>query len=286
VQRKGFNHVRTVYDSKSMPTKCSHCGAENPDGVYLCRSCGRLLAVKLDGMDRKPSAKRRPENRNRIRKDSRQSDDVLVSYRTVPGKMKLEYMHSVIDPNLKCLDGLQKLLAIVHKPKKSIDELLQEAAELISRQLGIENVAIGLRDPKDGLYRYRALVGFREDALDGHKQIAYTRSQFYDDKQFVGSDISKFSRLYLTEDNVLTEEELKAFNRPGLLTATRSTDSDSLEGDYIDVKILGVNDDLLGWIEISGTRTMKLPDATTLRWVEAIGSIIAAAITVRESSKG
>jgi hypothetical protein len=79
---------------------------------------------------------------------------------------------------------------------------------------------------------------------------------------------------------------LKAFNRPGLLTATRSTDSDSLEGDYIDVKILGVNDDLLGWIEISGTRTMKLPDATTLRWVEAIGSIIAAAITVRESSKG
>jgi hypothetical protein len=268
-----------------MPTKCSHCGIENPDGVYLCKNCGRLLAVKLGETEKRSATKRRSGNGNRFRQDSHLPGDVLVSYRTIPGKMKLEYEHSVIDANLKCLDGLQSLLASVRKPEKNIDELLQEAAGLISRQLGIENVAIGLRDPKDGLYRYRAMVGFREDALEAHKHIAYTKSQFYDDKQFVGSDISKFSRLYLNEDNVLTEEELKAFNRPGLLGAKRTTDSDSLEGDYIDVRILGVNDALLGWIEISGTRTMKLPDSATLRWVETIGSVIAAALTVKGFSK-
>lgn len=71
---------------------------------------------------------------------------------------------------------------------------------------------------------------------------------------------------------------MKAYNRPALLAKKRHGATESLEGDYIDIRILGRGEELLGWIEISGTRAMKLPNITTVRWVEVIASVIAAAL--------
>jgi hypothetical protein len=201
-----------------------------------------------------------------------------TSHRTIPDKLKYDYLRSAVEPVQKSQEGIQTLLAHFRKPRIDIDALLLDAANLISRQYGIADVAIGLRDPKDGLYRYRAMMGFRDNAIDGHKAIAYTKEQFSDGCEFDGHDISKYSRIYLEEDNMLSEEERKTYNRPALFARRRLNASDSLEGDYIDVKILGLGDDLLGWIEISGTRTMKLPDATTIRWIEVIASVVAAAL--------
>lgn len=158
--------------------------------------------------------------------------------------------------------------------------MLNEAAEFIRRQFGIDNVAIGLKDP-DGLYRYKAMAGFRADAVEAHKRIAYRKDQFFEDGEFHGVLISKYSRIYLDEDNVLSEQERSAFNRPALLRMERRNPTDSLEGDYIDTGIYRHDDELLGWIEISGTRTMKLPDVTTIRWVEVIASVIATALVCR-----
>ncbi len=199
-------------------------------------------------------------------------------HRTIPDRLRFDYRHGAVDPVQKSQEGIQSLLLHFRRPKVDVDVLLQDAANLISRLYGIADVAIGLRDPKDNMYRYRAIAGFRDQAMEGHRSLAYTKAQFYDGSGFNGSDISKYSRIYLEEDNVLSEEERRAYNRPGMLARRRLGPSDSLEGDYIDVKILGPGEDLLGWIEISGTRTMKLPDITTIRWVEVIASIIAAAL--------
>lgn len=225
--------------------------------------CGRVLAPRT--LYIRPAA-------------GTQSGDATVDHRYIPGKMKLDYLHSIRDTNMKRLDGLQSLLVHFASAQLNIDALLQEAASLITRQAMIDSVSIGLRDPKDGLYRYRAMSGFRDDAIEAHKRIAYRKEQFFDDSEFIGADISRQSRLYLAEDNLLTESEQKAFNRPVLLTMKRRTATESLEGDYIDVRILGAFDDLLGWIEISGTRTMQLPDTAAIRWVEVIASIIGAAV--------
>ena len=206
-------------------------------------------------------------------------------YRSIPNRIKLDYAHGLKDPNQRALEGIQRLLAHFRTLDMNIDGLLTEAADLIWRHMSIDNVAIGLRDPKDGMYRYRAMVGFRPDALEGHKRIAYSKEQFYANSEFNGTDVGNCSRIYLAEDNPLTEVEKKAFNRPGLLAMRRQTSSDSLEGDYIDTRICGVNDELLGWIEISGTRTLKLPEASTIRWVEAIAGIIAAAIICQSGHK-
>lgn len=160
-----------------------------------------------------------------------------------------------------------------------LDKLLNEAADFIWRQFGIDNVAIGLRDPKDGLYRYKAMVGFRPDAIEAHKKIVYKKEEFFENGKYHGVTISKYTRMYLAEDNLPDDVlERGAYNRPGLLKMRRTDSTDSLEGDYIDMGIYSKGDELVGWIEISGTRTLKLPDVTTIRWVEVIASIIGVAV--------
>jgi hypothetical protein len=162
--------------------------------------------------------------------------------------------------------------------------LLDEAAEFIRRQFEIEDVSIGLLDPRDGLYRYKAMTGLRADVAEAHKKIAYKKEQFFEDSEFHGVPISKYSRIYLQEDNTLTEEETSMYGHPGLLRVERRDATASLEGDYIDTGIYDSDDELVGWIEISGTRSRMLPDATTIRWVEVIASMIATALMLRGTS--
>jgi hypothetical protein len=213
----------------------------------------------------------------------RYSGQPTIDHRTIPGKIRFDYSHGIREPTQRLLEGIQTLLSQFQGSHLDIDKMLNEAAEFIRRQFGIDNVAIGLKDPKDGLYKYRAMVGFRDDAGEAHKTIAYRKEQFLEDDEFHGVTISKYSRIYLAEDNILTEVERSAYNRPVLLTMKRRDSTDSLEGDYIDTGIYGRGDELIGWIEISGTRTMKLPDVTTIRGVEVIASIIAAALMFIEA---
>lgn len=262
-----------------MAVKCASCGVENPNGVRVCPKCSEPL-VHPPQTAKTVSSLKEPARRG----DAGPADHTKVtsyervSYKDIPDKISFDYRHGVGDPNQKALDGLQSLLSHLRDPQINIDDMLLEAANFISRQFRIETVTIGLRDPKDGLYRYRAMVGLRDDAIKGHEQIEYRREEFFDDELFKGYDISKHSRLYLAEDNVLTEKERNAFNRPVLLTMKRTSTSDTMEGDYIDTRIWGTKDELLGWIEISGTRTMKLPDAATIKWVETVALIIGAAL--------
>jgi len=259
--------------------KCPGCGTENIDQARLCFVCRRpLTPLGENGSARGESAKKVGSPEKERAAPKRYTSQPTIDHRTIPDKIKLDYSHGIKDPTQKALEGLQTLLSHFQGSQIDIDRFLNEAAEFISRQFGIDNVAIGLRDPKDGLYRYRAMAGFRGDALEAHKKIAYKKEQFFEEGEYHGVNISKYSRIYLAESNVPTEEEMRSYNRPVLLTMKRKDATDSLEGDYIDTGIYGSGDELLGWIEISGTRTMKLPDVTTIRWVEVIASIIAAAL--------
>jgi ribosomal protein L40E len=286
-RRKDLMEGKAILSTRQAAMKCLGCGAENPAGVRLCRSCGKPLVLQKEGEKTSTYSNGQTAKGDRtLAGYTKLKSDGPVDYKDIPSRMKIDYQHDIRDSAQKSLDGLQSLLSHLRRPQMNIDELLLEAANMIWRQLGIDNVAIGLRDPKDGIYKYRTMVGFRDDAIEAHRQIAYRKEQFFADGQFIGTDISKYSRLYLAEDNVLTEEERKAFNRPGLLTMRRRTALDSLEGDYIDTRIYGTSDELLGWIEVSGTRLMKLPDAATVRWIETIASIIGAALMYQDARKG
>jgi hypothetical protein len=54
----------------------------------------------------------------------------------------------------------------------------------------------------------------------------------------------------------------------------RRTVTDSLEADYLDIFFHEPDGNILGFIEISGTRLRKLPDAATIRWIELVGALL------------
>lgn len=155
---------------------------------------------------------------------------------------------------------------------------MQQVADTIRTQFGIDNVAIGFKSPEDGKYRYVVLAGFREEAARARMKLEYTIDDFYKNGAFNGTFISKYTKIFLAEDNEYRDLERVAYNRPLLLGLKRRSLNDSLEADYFDSFIMGTEDELLGWIEISATRTGKLPDAVTIRWVETAASLIGATL--------
>lgn len=204
-----------------------------------------------------------------------------IDHNDIARKMKLDYLHGSRDKNERALEGILSLLSHFQKPQMDLNALLLDAANIIQKQLGIANVGIGLKNASDGLFRYQVLVGFRQETEAIEKKLAYTEKQFSDDTEYKGTMISKISKLYLAEDLPYKEGEIESYDRSALLGMRRLSPSDSLEADYIDIWIQGVNGKLLGWIEISGTRTAKLPDVLTIRQIEVIASIIGAALVQR-----
>lgn len=209
-----------------------------------------------------------------------------VDHRDIPHRLKFEYSHRLKDPTQKSLEALQALLEHFTRPVMDSRELMKQVAETVCKHFGIDNCAMGVKSPEDGLYRYIILVGFREDAAQNQLKLEYTYDQFVQAGQFNGTLISKYSKIYLAEDNEYREVEKLAYNRPLLLGLRRRSLNDSLEADYIDTYIFGQNEELLGWIEYSGTRTGKLPDAATIRWIEAAAAVISAAIRCELVKKG
>ncbi len=220
-----------------------------------------------------------------IRADSRPGIS-YVDHRDIPLRLKFEYSHTLKDQTQKALEALQNLLEHFARPVIDLTELMQETADCICKQFGIDTVTIGTKNPEDGKYRYVVYCGVREEAIRAQSDIVYTADDFYSDETYKGTFISKHSKIFLAEDNVFKETERKAYNRPMLLGLKRRSLNDALEADYVDSLILGPNEELLGWIEFSGTRTGRLPDAVTIRWVEAAAAIIAAAIRCEQRSRG
>jgi hypothetical protein len=171
--------------------------------------------------------------------------------------------------------------------------MMEEAAALIQKQFSIREVAIGLRSPADGFYRYEVLLGFRSDAEAALRRLAYSESDFWNDDTYKCTSISKLTRLFLAEDNPYTDGEKNSYSRPFMLGFKRSSPDESVEGDYFNVVIPGASGEAIGWIEFSGTRSGRIPDAMTIRWVEAIATVIGSAmvcndirrVMARESAK-
>jgi hypothetical protein len=197
-----------------------------------------------------------------------------VDYKDIPKRMKFDYEHTVKDQGGRTLATVQALIQQIESPQPDVHKIMLDACNLISRQFGIMNTAIGLKGP-DGLFRYDIMVGFREDAVADRRKTVYKKEDFYDAGPYKGYWISRYTKLYLSEDHPYTDNEAASYNRPILLKETkRRSPNDSLEGDYVDVCIFDANNELIGWIEISGTRTGQLPDVASIRWMELIGSII------------
>lgn len=204
-----------------------------------------------------------------------------VDPNSVKRRLRFEYIKGRGEPAVKTLEGVMTLLQHFHRPSLSIHELSQEAASYIQKQYRLRWAMVGLRGA-DGLYRYEVMAGLRDEPWSRHKDNVYTRADFTPSAdRFNFGDISSLTRIYLEEQNPLYNEDEKAVNRPALLRSKRDSDETCLEADFLDTLIIGGKDELLGWIDYSGTIANEFPDASVIRGVEAISAVIGAAIAVR-----
>ncbi|MCJ7490122.1 MAG: hypothetical protein MUO87_08315 [Thermoplasmata archaeon] len=193
--------------------------------------------------------------------------------------LKMAYLKTRRDPNSRVLEGFVTLLEHFQKNHMVLAALLQEAADLIRSRFTLRYVMIGLKGP-DGKYKYEIMSGMRDDSWSAHRKKVYTLESFATSVPgwYSVGLISKLSRVYLEEKNPLGPGYETSVNRPALLSQQRSSIDTSLEADFFNTLIKGPRDELLGWIEYPGTVGGKLPDATVIRNVEVVASILGAAI--------
>lgn len=199
----------------------------------------------------------------------------------VARRLKLEYSRGVKGQTEKILEELIDISGQIDRADVPLKSILTQCAEVISKRLGIATVGIGLRNPVDGVYRYETVVGVPENILAEYRKISYKREHMTDESTYKSYEISKYSRIFLGEDHPYANGEEFSYQRPGLLDMKRRSATDSLEADYIDTFFYDSKGEILGWIEMSGTRTKKIPDATCVKWTELIAFIIATAVRRR-----
>ena len=202
----------------------------------------------------------------------------------VERKLRAAYLYGPRDPTRRMLDKLQSMIAQFRESDLKLTKLLQDVADTVNRQFWLKEVTIGLKD-EDGKYRYKVMCGLRPDAWKAHQELAYTPEEFSDPRYYKGRQLSRYTKLFLAEDKPFVDGEEDTFTRPILLKAKRATVDDCIEGDYLDIHIFGGKGDLVGWIEISGTKDGKFPDPVALRWIEVLALMIGTALQYERNSR-
>lgn len=198
---------------------------------------------------------------------------------SVKRRLRFDYMRVKSDPAAKNLDVLTAVLVVTQRPQLTPIELSQETVNILQKQYRLRWAMIGLRNRVDGKYRYEVNCGMREDAWSRQKAKTYSLADFMETSQrYKFGEISKLTRVYPEEENPLFNDDQLLTNRPVLLKSKRSSDDETLEADFIDTLIMGPGNDLLGWIEYSGTIANRFPDATVIRGIEVIAGVLALAM--------
>lgn len=92
--------------------------------------------------------------------------------------------------------------------------ILEKAARSIYRLFGFKEVSIGLKDKKDGLYRYEVLIDFTRDSQEAHRRLEYTYDEFMDASDYPYFRLGKFCDFNISEDmEYRRDDDRKTFNR-------------------------------------------------------------------------
>ncbi len=193
-------------------------------------------------------------------------------------KTFLQSRYSTIPRNdlEKRLDSILELAKLAREKNRSAKSILEKAANTIFRLFEFGEVAIGLKDQRDGLYRYEVLFGYTKPTEMNFKKLAYTDEDMVSYDKFPFVKTGRISELDPAEGlEVETEEERSLFDRPSAVDKKRASPEEFMEGDYIDVWMYDSHDNLIGWLELSRPKSGKMPPVETIRWIEVIAEVCA-----------
>ncbi len=183
----------------------------------------------------------------------------------------------------KIVDNILTLIEMGNDRKQPLNSTLDFAAKIIFKLFDFHEIGIGLKNRKDGLYRYEILFGFRKEVAENFKKMKYTSEDMVSNERFPFIKIGRLSELDPVEG--LPESEESLFNRPFQLKAERRSPDEFHEGDYIDVWMYSQNREIIGWFELAGPINDKLPSRAHMRWIELIVAVCSSIVTVKWSEE-
>lgn len=190
------------------------------------------------------------------------------------------------DETEKIFENLQTFFSYAKKTGNSLRSVMDQATRIIYRLFNFREVGIAIKSEQDGLYRYISLLGFAKDAEEAQRRIAYTYEEIWDTDKYPTIKLGKYTEFNIEDGTTLEGDELLAFNRPTLLPKERKSFDEPLESDYFTILIFGYNEELLGWIEVGDPRDRKMPERSTIKWLELIASILGFKIQCEMLRKG
>jgi len=187
--------------------------------------------------------------------------------------LKKRYSQETPSEEQKILDGLQNFISHI-RLRRTSRNLLQEAARTIHRVFPFQEIAIGIRNRDDALYRYDTFIGYSREAEEEFKKLVYDLKTFFDIGEYPSIRISKLIDLTIAENIPQMEKDQACWNRPSLLKVPRKSPEEFTEGDYMDVLIYSEDNELLAWIELSAPRDGKMPPSSTLKGLELFATVM------------
>jgi hypothetical protein len=197
--------------------------------------------------------------------------------------LKSRYRQIPRDDNEKFLDAVLRFWLQILDGKMSRKSILQEAAGVIHRSLMFQEIAIAARDPKDDLFRYQVIMGFTKEVVDLMLTQVFSEAEVRAFDRLPGIKVSKLIEFTISEAPQKAGEEAQ-FNRPMLAAVPRKTDDEFTFGDYMVIYILGRDDELLGYIEVSGPRDGKLPTGNRMKALETLAITVGIALQCQKGN--
>jgi hypothetical protein len=166
-----------------------------------------------------------------------------------------------------------------HDRKQPLSSTLDFAAKMLFRMFKFREIAVGLMDRKDGLFKYEILLGFGKEVEERYHKIAYTHEDMVSAEVYHFIKIGRNAELFPGEGVVQGESDL--FNRPFQLDSQRKAPDDFREGDYIDILMFSHNREPIGWFELANPMSDKLPSRSDIRSIELIVGICSTIVELK-----
>jgi len=195
-------------------------------------------------------------------KDFEQEKRLIEKYSPGSGTKNEQFIETIIS-----------FFDMVKGSTESLDAILDKTLKTIKSFFKFNECAIGLRD-SDGLYRFKAMIGFRNEAVAARKEIFYSLDDMKDIFSYRPINICRFAQFHLSERKPYKPGTEVTYNHPELLESTRNQPNDMIEGDYIEFIIYGKDRDILGWLELSGPESGRIPSRETILKLEFFTSCI------------
>lgn len=196
------------------------------------------------------------------------SDTIPAEYRRF-----VEDTYSLISKNdeEKILDNLIDIMALGMDGKQPLRSVLEHVERFVFRQWGFGEIAIGLKDKREDIWKYEVTLGFPKAVELKLARTRYDRADMYSQEKFPNIKTGRLSELNVAEGLPIIETD--RYDRPFKWGAKRTDLTDFLPGDFLDFWMLDDKKEIIGWIEVSSPKGGKQPPRATVRWLELVASI-------------